>query len=976
MPSNPMRTRSKPTPWLASVAVAAAWAAVAAPAQALDYTLGSQYGPIGTAGGSFQGAVDVELSQFNGQLYIVDQNNHRVQRFSKAGVFIGSFGSLGNGNGQLTRPSGVAIDNDGNVYVADQDNNRVAKFSATGTHITNFGSFGSGDGQFNTVSLRMGIAYSAKNNVIFVTDARNSRIQRFSTAGVYSTKWGSAGAANNQYNNPSSVAVDADGSVYIADTGNNRIQKTNWGGGYLAKWGTAGTANGQFDRPSGVSVDATGIVYVADGGGSNKRVQAFTTTGTHLATYGSPSGTALNAPMGVVADADGTVWVVDSLGAADKIVNVLNPTYASDATPPVSTISQSPAKNASGFNNTDVTLTLRAVDEVGGSRVKEIRYTVNMGTEQVASFSAAPSVSTTFSFSAAGIYDITYWAVDFQGNVEAARTYTVTIDRAIPVVSAFVGVGELWIEASDDWGVSTIEYRVDNGDIQTYTGPVALPAGSGVVKYWARDLAGNLSVSKFLAVGTLLKSVAFAPAVVYSGATAQVTISLNLPAPTGGLPLSLSSSNPAVIAVPATVTVPAGATSVVLNIPAGAVSTETSATVTASTDSGQFVAGSVAVIVPGPKTMTVNPSIVIGGNSAVGTVNLAAKAPAGGVTVNLTSLDASATVPATVTVPAGSLATTFPITTTKVLSDRAALISAEADGQVAIAALSIRRVTLSTLVVTPTLLLSGRTATGTVTLGTAAPAGGITVALSSTNSAVSVPASVDIAEGTTSATFTATAGTVTTDTLATVRASYGGTLLRTTVRVTPGRLTGFRFSPATTSGGAVVSGIVTLSAPAPAGGTVVGLRSRNSLIAVPASITVPAGETTAAFTFTSPYVTANASAVVLAFTAIDSRTATFTAIPLNVSTVALNPATVVGGNSTEMTITLTGPAPAGGTELTLASSSIRASLPATVTVPEGDTSITVVVNTVAVTANTNSSLSAKVTAGTVTRGATLAITKP
>jgi len=277
-------------------------------------------------------------------------------------------------------------------------------------------------------------------------------------------------------------------------------------------------------------------------------------------------------------------------------------------------------------------VTLRAVDEVGGSRVKEIRYTVNMGTEQVASFSAAPSVSTSFSFSAAGSYDITYWAVDFQGNVEAARTYNVSIDRAIPVVSAFVGVGELWIEASDDWGIAAIEYRVDNGDIQTYTGPVALPAGAGIVKYWARDMAGNLSVSKFLAVGTLLKSVVFAPAVVYSAAPVQATITLNLAAPTGGLPLSLSSSNPTAIPVPATVTVPAGATSVVVNITAGAVTTETSATVTASTDSGQFVSGSVSVLLPGPKTLTVNPSVVIGGNSAVGTVTLASKAPTGGVT--------------------------------------------------------------------------------------------------------------------------------------------------------------------------------------------------------------------------------------------------------------------------------------------------------------------------------------------------------
>jgi len=229
MPSNPNGARSKPTAWLSSAAAVVALAAVATPARALEYTLGSQFGPIGTAGGSFQGAVDVEISSFNNQVYIVDQNNHRVQRFSKAGVYLGHFGSLGNGNGQLTRPSGVTIDNDGNVYVADQDNNRIAKFSATGTHIANFGSFGTGDGQFNTNSLRMGVVYSKRFNFIYATDARNNRVQRFTTAGVYSNKFGTSGSGNGQFNAPAAVGVDKDGNVYVADLNNNRVQKFNSG---------------------------------------------------------------------------------------------------------------------------------------------------------------------------------------------------------------------------------------------------------------------------------------------------------------------------------------------------------------------------------------------------------------------------------------------------------------------------------------------------------------------------------------------------------------------------------------------------------------------------------------------------------------------------------------------------------------------------------------------------------------------------
>jgi len=976
MPSNPNGARSKRTAWLSPVAAAVALAAVATPARALDYTLGSQFGPIGATGGAFRSAVDVEISAFNNQVYIVDQNNHRVQRFSKAGVYLGAFGSLGNGAGQLTRPSGIAIDNEGNAWVADQDNNRIAKFSPTGTHIGNYGSFGSGDGQFNTVSLRMGIAYSARFNFIFATDARNSRIQRFTTAGAYSSKFGTLGGGNGQLRNPSSVGVDRDGNIYVADTNNNRIQRFNASGAYQIQWGTGGTANGQFDRPSGVSVDTTGIVHVADGGGANKRIQAFTTSGVHLATYGSPSGTALNSPLGVVSDADGTVWVVDSLADEGKAVNILTPGYASDTVAPASTITQSPAKNANGFNNTSVAVTINAVDDVGGSRVKEIRYTVNMGAEQVASFSPAPSASTTFNLSDSGIYTISYWSVDNRDNVETAKSFTVSIDKQIPVASGFIGVGQLWIEASDDTGVQTIEYAVDAGATQTYSGPVTLPAGSGVVRYWARDLAGNVSTTRYLAVGAYLKSITFTPTPVFSGGITKMTITLAAPAPPGGLPLSLVSSNPSVISVPASTVVPAGATTRQIDAQAGIVTAESSATVTASTDSGQSVANSVVVLVPGPKTLTIAPSVVTGGSGAVGTVTLSAAAATGGVVVTLTSLDPSVSVPATVTVPAGSTTVTFPLTTSRVNSDRASLISAEVDGTVAVSTLLVRRIALRSITFAPSSVVGGTSSTGTVNLASAAPTGGVSVALLSTDSAVQVPATVEVAEGATSATFTATTGAVASNRAVSVRAIYGGGSVRATLLVTPGRLNGFTFTPNPTPGGVSVTARVALSGPAPTGGRVVGLRSLSSLITVPATVTVPEGESSVLFTVTSPYVTANQSISVLAFTSVDSRTGTLNLVPTAITTVTLNPTSVVGGNASQVTVNLNGPAPEGGLSITLSSSRTQAAVPTTVTIPAGETSVSATVETIAVTTNLTATIGAKITGSTTTRSAVLTITKP
>src|SRR5262245_28341794 len=72
----------------------------------------------------------------------------------------------GSGNGELSRPNGVATDASGNVYVADSGNDRIQKFDASGTFLTTWGSSGSGDGPF---IFPNGVATDASGNV-YVAD--------------------------------------------------------------------------------------------------------------------------------------------------------------------------------------------------------------------------------------------------------------------------------------------------------------------------------------------------------------------------------------------------------------------------------------------------------------------------------------------------------------------------------------------------------------------------------------------------------------------------------------------------------------------------------------------------------------------------------------------------------------------------------------------------------------------------------------
>ncbi|MBI2953768.1 MAG: DUF11 domain-containing protein [Chloroflexi bacterium] len=244
---------------------------------------------------------------FDGDVYVADYSNSRIQKFDTDGTFITKWGSYGSGNGQFSWPFRVAVDDNHNVYVVDDGNNRLQKFDATGSFITKWGSQGSSDGQFN---WPLGAAVDGDGNV-YVVDAGNNRVQKFGPTGSFITKWGSQGNGDGQFNWPHGAALDGDGNVYIADFGNHRVQKFSSTGTFLGKWGSYGSADGQFSGPYGVGADGTGSIYVADY--YNNRVQKFDSSGSFLAKwggYGSADGQ-FRWPSDVAVDANGNVYVAD-----------------------------------------------------------------------------------------------------------------------------------------------------------------------------------------------------------------------------------------------------------------------------------------------------------------------------------------------------------------------------------------------------------------------------------------------------------------------------------------------------------------------------------------------------------------------------------------------------------------------------------------------------------------------------------------
>ncbi|HWD37380.1 MAG TPA: PQQ-binding-like beta-propeller repeat protein [Fimbriimonas sp.] len=271
--------------------------------------------------------------------------------------------------------------------------------------------------------------------------------------------------------------------------------------------------------------------------------------------------------------------------------------------------------------------------------------------------------------------------------------------------------------------------------------------------------AGSTTVSASITV-TALASLAGAslnPTSVVGGFDTIGTVKLTAPAPSGGFAVNVACAH-SFVQPPATVTVPEGQASYGFHIPTSQVFSSSTVTVT-------FSAGTVTLkpsltVTPYPiQSIALDPDTVIGSASSTATITLGTRAPANGVVVNLASNSSVASVPSTVTIPASYLTGKFTVKTVAVGVTKTASISASGgSGQTQSQVLTITPAAVKSLTVSHNHLVPGESTTATVSLGAAAPSGGVQVILSQNPDYLTMPASVVVSAGSKSASFTATAG--------------------------------------------------------------------------------------------------------------------------------------------------------------------------------------------------------------------------
>ena len=127
-----------------------------------------------TTPGDFGGAQGVALDK-DGNVYVTDTINNRVEIFDADGKFITQFGKNCDGPGCFARPKGIAVDVDGHIWVADEVTDRLQVFNREGQLLTLLGGHGELPGQFKAL---VGVAID-KQNRVFTTEQYPGRMQVF-----------------------------------------------------------------------------------------------------------------------------------------------------------------------------------------------------------------------------------------------------------------------------------------------------------------------------------------------------------------------------------------------------------------------------------------------------------------------------------------------------------------------------------------------------------------------------------------------------------------------------------------------------------------------------------------------------------------------------------------------------------------------------------------------------------------------------
>lgn len=273
-------------------------------------------GTQGNGNGEFNGPIALDV--YSNFLYVVDNLNARVQKFditnvgtgsgggggSQSGItFVGTWGSVGDDNGQFSSPRSLAADGNGDIWVVDTDNRRFQVFDTNGGFKAAYPAPG---------NEPEGLAFATFQNTMWHTDKDNDLLYRIdaSNGAVLGTH------ADGLFVGASRISIEQNTFVNVSDFNGHTVRQFDFSGNPEGNIGSFGQGSpGQFVAPAGMVLDSGNHLFIVDQG--NQRLQRRDrNTGAFTA-----SSAAMTQPIDVSIDGNDNLYVLDKSAAKIHVLD-------------------------------------------------------------------------------------------------------------------------------------------------------------------------------------------------------------------------------------------------------------------------------------------------------------------------------------------------------------------------------------------------------------------------------------------------------------------------------------------------------------------------------------------------------------------------------------------------------------------------------------------------------------------------------
>jgi sugar lactone lactonase YvrE len=268
-------------------------------------------------GVTFHGdATSVAVAPDN-RVYVFNRGPRPVVVFDPDGNFLTAWGE-----GEFDRPHGIEIDPEGNLYLVDDGGHFVQKRTAEGKVVFTLGKRGNpapwqGGGMFNRPT---DVAVNPANGDLFVSDGYgNSRVHKFDRKGKHLKSWGEPGSDPGQFSLPHNICMIGTDRVAVADRENFRVQIFTTEGKFVSQFHvhhpmSITSVNGRNGRGTTLYVGEMGPPPVQAGVPNlGNKVAIFDVDGKLLGRFGAPlpgqGADQLIAPHGISVNSKGDVFI-------------------------------------------------------------------------------------------------------------------------------------------------------------------------------------------------------------------------------------------------------------------------------------------------------------------------------------------------------------------------------------------------------------------------------------------------------------------------------------------------------------------------------------------------------------------------------------------------------------------------------------------------------------------------------------------